>query len=174
MSLSPTAVTHRQVPAQQVASITMQVQPGQLSDFVNETAGALKTLLTQQGAVVTGPCLVLYHGDVDDTHTGPVEVCLPYLGIVSGLVNINLYEAPARFEAYLELPRTGFEQPQLSDAYRTTFAYAQANGTPYRYPCEYYYQDSQDSGPDAVVGEVAWPFEWRNQLQPRQTGNTQA
>jgi hypothetical protein len=170
MSLPSTAVTHRQVPAQQVASITMQVQPGQLSDFVNEAAGTLKTLLAQQGAVVIGPCLVLYHGDVDDAHTGPVEVCLPYLGILTGLVNVNLYEAPARFEAYLELNRAGFEQPGLSGAYRATFAYAQANGTPYPRPCEYYYQDSQDSGPDAVVGEVAWPFEWRNQLRPAGTG----
>ena len=167
-------VTHRTVPPQQLATVASRVDLEDVTAFVAEAAGTLAALIRAHGGRVVGPCMVVYHGPVGGGNRGPVEVGVPYSGELKfgeeegqgRPHDLNLYVAPARTEAYLTLRADQIGPQVAAEASRLTRAYAQANGDPALYPREFYYPQDAETAPGQVAAEIAWPFEWKNQLRP--------
>lgn len=166
--LSLNHVQHRRVERQRVLSLGYHVSSPDLTRCVDQAATALHAAVLAAGGEVSGPCMVTYHGPVSGAERGPVEITLPYTGeLAFGEAGpppgMEQLEHPPRVEAFVRLLAAEVN-PQMADAAcQVTRRYASDNGVPARFPHEYYYPRPQ---PDGTLAEVAWPFRWRNQLEP--------
>lgn len=149
----------RTVPAQPLASLTRRVYVHELEAFYAEARERLTQFIGQQGGQHGGPLMRLFHGQVDTDSDGPVEIALAYTGTLVPDGEVAVRTEPEHHEAYVELTRGRFHFPEILAAYDAAHACAEEEGTPGPLsPREIYTGDWAHSGPDDLVGEVAWPF----------------
>ena len=131
----------REVPAQRYASRTANVHVAELEGFITSTIGELSA----EG--MDGAPFCIFHGPVNETDDGPVEVGVPRGGgereLASGTV------------AYTEVDSANADFPEILGAYDAIARWAKENGREFAgSPREVYL--SRPGEP--VQWEVAWPL----------------
>lgn len=150
------AVQQRQVPEQQFVTLTRRVYVHDLNNVIRQELGQLHTLASSQA---TGPSIVIYHGEVNTDSDGPIELCVPYTGVLTAPDGVVLRTEPSHQEAFVTLTKQQFEFPAILQAYDATAAYARAHGDSCPLACrEVYHADWDAAGETDLVGDVAWPF----------------
>ena len=131
----------KQVPAQRYSSRTANLHVHELPPFIGETIGELAA------AGMDGPPFAIYHGQVNETDDGPVEVGVPQAG--------GDKELPAGEVAFTAVTGDDCAFPQILGAYDAIVRWAQENSREFAgSPREVYL-----SGPDEPQSwEVVWPL----------------
>ncbi|ACO47850.1 MerR family transcriptional regulator [Deinococcus deserti] len=150
------AIGQRFVPAQRVVTMPRRLYVGELSNFIGEAREQLGTLA---GAQASGPAFVIFYGQVNADSDGPVEVCLPFTGVLTVPEDVTVREEPAHTEAFVALTREEFEFPGILHAYDAVARYAGQRGECEAFfPREVYPVPWKGLQADDFAGEVAWPF----------------
>lgn len=109
MSFKFTEVEH---PAQMVVSIRRHIKVPAYHQSIPTTLRQLWDHIKTHGAEITGQPLALYYGPVNEEDDGPVEICVPFTGLVPPLGEIKVRELPAHkavqvrtFGEYNEFPK---------------------------------------------------------------------
>ena len=151
-------VKTRQVPEQQVLTVSRHVRQPELVDFMMPAMGQLAQALEGTTARTDFHSFVIYHGVVDADSDGPVEVCLPFEGTFEPPAGMQVRIEPAHFEAFttVSLEHTTF--PDILEAYDAVRDYLEANALePSGSPREVYFVDHTKVGPTDPFCDVAWP-----------------
>lgn len=75
-------VNVKQIPSQQVVSLTRHTKVHKLDSTIAETVSALRALLQRQNAEAKDAPLGIFHGEITEQDDGPLEICLPVYGNV--------------------------------------------------------------------------------------------
>ena len=104
--------------------------------------------------------MVIYHGEVNEDSSGPVEVCLPVdRGTVEGGEEVRLIELPGGTEAYTTITEAQCRFPEILRAYDAVHAWiAQSGRAVAGPPREIYFSDPGQSGGDTPFCDIAWPI----------------
>jgi RNA polymerase sigma factor (sigma-70 family) len=93
-------VTTKEIPAQQIISLTRDSFIGDLQAHLD---GGIKTLTVYaqtKGVQIAGSPMAIYHGAVGEEQHAPVEICLPITGAIPATIEIAVKELPAAQVAY--------------------------------------------------------------------------
>lgn len=151
-------VQTRDVPEQDVISITRSLTVADLVNFIMESNGELSTQLERAGATPTMPWFVVYHGEVNEDSDGPAEVCLPYSGSVTPQGEAALRREPAHREAYTRLTTAQTQFPMILDAYAAVDEWIQRNGLQLSAEPREVYFTEEAAAPDEPFCDVAFPI----------------
>ena len=150
-------VQTREVPEQLVLTEQRHTTVNGLSDWIGEGFGRLMAAAEGAGGV-TGAAFVVFHGEVNEDSDGPVELCVP-IGAAPGS-DLAARTEPAHREAFVTIPKSQVEFPQILGAYTQVEEWIKENGhTSTAAPREIYFNDFMAAGPDDLVCDVAWPME---------------
>jgi len=145
----------REIPMQQIISITRRHTVDGLGKQEEEDIGALFKLAGEQGAKTSGAPFGVYHGPVSETEDGPVETCLAVEGEVQGKGDIEVKQLEGGKAACVLITGEQCHYPELLGAYDAAADWIQKNGfETSRPPREIWYTGP---GPDAKW-EIVWLF----------------
>jgi DNA-binding transcriptional MerR regulator len=147
----------RDVPDQLVLTelrhVTIVNLPGMLSDVSSRLIGQALEL-----GGLTGHLYVIYHGVLDEDHTGPVEVCVPIHPAQDVPEGIPSRFEPAHCEAYAVLRKAQFEYPHILAAYDAVAQWStEHTGGLAGRPREVYYPGFPAADADEEAAEIAYP-----------------
>ena len=153
-------VKTRDMPRQKVIGTQRHLTADQLPAFIDEAHGKLSKHLTGSGATVEGRWFVIYHGVVDETSDGPVEVALPFSGAVEPHEDLGVRLEPARTEAYTTLPKSLVRFPDILRGYDAVERWLNERQlTVVLSPREVYFAADWDLlGDDEPACDIAFPF----------------
>ena len=145
----------REIPAQQIISITRRHKVNGLSKQIEHDIGALFSLANDHGARPDGAPFGIYHGPVNEQEDGPVETCLAVQGPVAGRDNIEAKQLEGGKAACVVITGDQCHYPELLGAYDAASDWIQKNGyETTQPPREIWYTGP---GPDAKW-EIVWLF----------------
>jgi DNA-binding transcriptional MerR regulator len=110
-------VRRRTTAACTVATITRRVLQPELVDCFVEADRVITAHLAEHGARRTVEFWVIYHGMVSPDSDGPIEVCVPFEGVVPPTADIGVRVEPAQDELYAEISADLCSYPQILHAY---------------------------------------------------------
>jgi len=145
----------KDIPTQQIISITRRHTVDGLGKQEEQDIGALFTLAGEQGVKTSGAPFGIYHGPVSETEDGPVETCLAVEGEVEVKGNIEVKQLEGGKGASVTIHGEQCHYPELLGAYDAAADWIQKNG--YEMigsPREVWYTGP---GPDAKW-EIVWLF----------------
>ena len=152
------SVETRDVPAQQVATLTRNLTVGALPAFIEDGYGRLAKHLAGAGAERDGAFFVIYHGEVNDDSDGPVELCLPFRGDAQPTDDVGVRVEPAHREAVTAITRAQVAFPAILDAYEAVESWIEREGLEMAAsPREVYFTD-EDVAPDEPFCDIAFPI----------------
>jgi len=145
----------KDIPTQQIISITRRHTVDGLGKQEEKDIGALFTLAGEQGAQPIGAPFGIYHGPVNETEDGPVETCLAVAGKVAGRDDIEAKQLEGGKAACVVITGEQCHYPELLGAYDAAADWIQKNGfETAQPPREVWYTGP---GPDAKW-EIVWLF----------------
>ena len=148
-------VTVRDIPAQQIISITRNHKVNGLSKQIDHDIGALFSLANDYGARPAGTPFGIYHGPVNEQEDGPVETCLAVDGNIERRENIEVKQLDGGKAACVTIYGDQCQFPELLGAYDAAVDWIQKNGFETAGPPrEIWYTGP---GPDAKW-EIVWLF----------------
>jgi DNA-binding transcriptional MerR regulator len=148
-------VTVKEIPVQQVLSITRHHKVDGLSKQIDHDIGALYSLANDCGARPVGAPFGIYHGPVSEQEDGPVETCLVVDGNVEGRDKIEVRQLEGGQAASVTIHGEQCHYPELLAAYDAAADWIQKNGfETTQPPREIWYTPP---GPDAKW-EIVWLF----------------
>ena len=115
--LADVEVSHRFSSERTVATLTRRVLQPELVDCFIEAERAITAHLAEHGARRTAEFWVIYQGIVSPDSDGPIEVCVPFDGVVPPTTDISVRVEPARDELYAEISADLCSYPQILQAY---------------------------------------------------------
>ena len=148
-------VVVKDIPSQQIISITRRHTVDSLGKQEEMDIGALFGLANEQGAKTTGAPFGIYHGPVSETEDGPVETCVAVNGKIEGKDKIEVKQLEGGTGASVTITGELCHYPELLAAYDAGADWIQKNG--YEMvgsPREIWYTAP---GPDAKW-EIVWLF----------------
>lgn len=153
-------VRTRDVVEQKVLSTRRHLTVRHLPSYIGESCHRLTKHLAASGATVDGPGFVIFHGVVDETSDGPVEVALPCSGTVEPHEDLGVRLEPARTEAFTTITKAQVSFPEILRAYDAVEAWLTEHGlTMALSPREVYFvEDWAAAADDAPVCDVAFPY----------------
>lgn len=110
-------VQRRAVPECAVASITRRVSQPQLVESFIDAEHRISQHLASHGATRTVEFWVIYHGAVSPDSDGPIEVCVPFEGLVPPTTEITVRIEPGGEQLYTEIGADLCGYPQIMQAY---------------------------------------------------------
>jgi effector-binding domain-containing protein len=128
----------KQMPEQPYVSRSKRVGIKELERFITETIDELTA-----GNQPVGPPFAVYHGEVNETDDGPVEVCVP---VAEGEKRLHAGEV-----AYTIVADGQCEFPEIIGAYDAVASWAKTNGRELACPPREVYLEHQR-------WEIAWPI----------------
>ncbi|NJN55527.1 MAG: MerR family transcriptional regulator [Anaerolineae bacterium] len=141
--------------AQQVASISKHVIVAQLDATIRDTLASLAQFVEAQHGESTGVPFGIYHGPINETDNGPIEVCWPVNGTLTATGDIVLKELPATKAASVTVRGEMCDFPHILKAYDAAYDWIQANGYEMaESPRELWWSAP---GPEGHM-EIVWPF----------------
>ncbi len=146
----------RHVPAQPVVSVSRRLTVGALDSYIRESVRTLQGAVRTGGGTVAGAPLGLYHGPINETDNGPIEVCLPVASAITPTGDVAAKELPGGRLAYVTLHGDECAFPAILKGYDAVHDWIERNGyTPVDAPRETWL-----STPGETVSEmeVAWRF----------------
>ena len=148
----------RQIPEQQVLTVSRNVTQADLVDFMMPAMGYLPAALEGTTAKTDSHCFVIYHGVVDEDSDGPVEVCLPFEGTLDAPAGMQVRIEPAHHEAFTTVSLEHTKFPDILEAYDAVRGYLEREGLePTGSPREVYFVEHTKIGPKDPFCDVAWP-----------------
>lgn len=152
-------VQTREVPASRALSILQEVYVKDLPAFIGRSIEALYRRAASDGGRTTGHPTVVYHGQVNEDSSGPVEVCLPVDRAAGDAgEGIRVIELPAGTEAYTTITGAQCRFPEILRAYDAVHDWIKEHGrTPAGPPREVYFSDQECPEGDAPFCDIAWP-----------------
>ena len=145
----------REIPAQQIISITRRHKVNGLSKQIEHDIGALFSLVNDYGARPNGAPFGIYHGPVNEQEDSPVETCLAVEGKVEGRGDIEAKQLEGGKAACVVITGDQCHYPELLGAYDAAADWIQKNGyETTQPPREIWYTGP---GPDARW-EIVWLF----------------
>lgn len=151
-------VKERDIGAQAVLTEQRNILQPELVDWMGAAFGRLWERAGQAGGM-RGPVLAIYHGVVDATNDGPVEVAGPVGADEAAKAGFETREEPAHREAYVTLPKRMVRFPEILEGYNAVEAYTRENGKQViGSPREVYFADFMNAGPDDDVIDIAIPI----------------
>lgn len=153
-------VKTRTVPGTQALSMLEKVYVRDLPAFIDRAIHALYRQAGAQARRTIGHPTVIYHGEVNEDSSGPVEVCLPVEGGTGDTEEgMRLIEFPAGTEAYTTITGAQCRFPEILRAYDAVHAWITRNGrTPAGPPREIYFSDREQPEGDEPFCDIAWPI----------------
>ncbi|MCB9006385.1 MAG: MerR family transcriptional regulator [Ardenticatenaceae bacterium] len=82
-------------PAQMIVSIRRNITVPAFHQSIQPTLRQLFDHIREQGAEISGPPVCLYYGPVNESDDGPVEIGVPFTGLVPPAGEIKVRELPA-------------------------------------------------------------------------------
>ena len=150
-------VKERDIPDQLVLTEQRRGTIEGLSDWIGATIGQHWQTAEAYGGI-SGPILVIFHGQVDEDNDGPVEVCGPIAPPEGTVVEHPTRVEPAHREAYTRIRKAQVQFPQILTAYDAVGRWIGNNGrTVAGPPREVYFTDFVNAGPDDEVTDIAFP-----------------
>jgi DNA-binding transcriptional MerR regulator len=145
----------KEIPTQQVISITRHHTVAGLGKQQEQDIGALFSLANDQGARPGGAPFGIYHGPVSETEDGPVETCLSVEGKVEGRGNVEVKQLEGGKAACVVITGEQCHYPELLGGYDAAVDWIQKNGfETTQPPREVWYTGP---GPEAKW-EIVWLF----------------
>lgn len=141
--------------AQQVASISTHVFAAQLDDTISSNLDRLAQFAREQNGSTVGAPFGIFHGPINETENGPVEICWSVNGSLTAVDDIVVKNLPQTKAATVSVYGEMCEFPHILKAYDAAVDWIQTNG--------YEIADSprevwhSSPGPDAHM-EIVWPF----------------
>ena len=157
-------VTTKEIPAQQIISLTRDSFIGDLQAHLD---GGIKTLTVyaqSKGVQIAGLPMAIYHGAVGEEQHAPVEICLPITGAIPATIEIAVKELPAAQVAYTVTTVRQSIFPGVLKAYEAIQEWIASHGhTVGGEPREIYLNFntsifSPTASLDDPCVEIAWPF----------------
>ncbi len=148
----------KELSVQQIASISKHITVAELDATIRDSLAALGQFVETQHGQTAGEPFGIYHGPINETENGPIEVCWPVNGKVTAVGDIVVKELPATKAASVTVRNEMCDFPHILKAYDAAYDWIQANG--------YEMADSPREvwwtapGPDAKM-EIVWPFRER-------------
>lgn len=159
-SLEMYDVQVRDVPEQTVLTEQRHVRVQDLSGWIGDACERLLKAAAGHGDGMTGPCFVIYHGEVNEESDGPVEVCLPITPDPHRPVEAAVRVEPAHREAYTRISKAQVAFPQILSAFDAVRTWTEREGAvPSGAPREVYFADFMAAAPHDPVCDVAQPIE---------------
>lgn len=152
-------VETRDVPAQDVISVTRSLHVKELETFIVDTTRELSDRVKASGASIGPATFVIYHGEVNDDSDGPVEVCVPFTGRVEADDEATTRTEPAHREAFTTITLAQCEFPGILDAYAAVEGWIERAGRRMDgAPREVYF--NRDAAPEAdrPFCDIAYPI----------------
>jgi DNA-binding transcriptional MerR regulator len=148
-------VTVKDIPTQQIISITRRHKVDGLSKQIDHDIGALFSLANDTGARPVGAPFGIYHGPVSEQEDGPVETSLVVEGKVEGRGDIEVKQLEGGKGASVTILGEQCRYPELLAGYDAAADWIQKNGfETTQPPREVWYTPP---GPDAKW-EIVWLF----------------
>jgi DNA-binding transcriptional MerR regulator len=148
-------VVVKEIPAQQVVSITRRHKVDGLSKMIQKDADAIMTLVQEQGAGMSDAPFGIYHGPINEQEDGPIETCVPVNKKIEGRDNIEVKQLDGGKAACVTILGDQCHYPELLGAYDAAADWIQKNGyETTQPPREVWYTEP---GPDAKW-EIVWLF----------------
>lgn len=145
----------KDIPTQQIISITRRHTVDGLGKQEQQDIGALFSLASEYGARPDGAPFGIYHGPVNETEDGPVETCLAVQGKVDSRGDIEAKQLEGGKAACVVIKGELCHYPELLSAYDAAADWIQKNGyETAQPPREVWYTGP---GPDAKW-EIVWLF----------------
>jgi DNA-binding transcriptional MerR regulator len=145
----------KEIPTQQIISITRRHTVDGLGKQEEKDIGALFSLANDLGARTLGAPFGIYHGPVNETEDGPVETCVGVDGKVEGRGDIEVKQLEGGKAACVVITGEQCHYPELLAAYDAAADWIQKNGyATTQPPREVWYTGP---GPDAKW-EIVWLF----------------
>ncbi|WP_034622872.1 MerR family transcriptional regulator [Cellulomonas sp. URHE0023] len=104
-------------PARSVASLQQNVVQDDLVATIMADVTELRGFLGAAGAHFGAEYWVLFHGAVGFDGDGPVEVCVPYEGLVAPAGSVHLRHEPSHRLAYVPVTAADCRYPEIIAAY---------------------------------------------------------
>ena len=139
----PFTVHTRRVPERTLATLTSHVVQADLVPTLTDSAHRLREHLTTHGAVVTDEWWAVYHGVVSPDSDGPLEVCVPFEGLVPPAGKVAIRIEAAHTEAFAPISAEQCSYPRILHAYDAVTGWVHRHGEP--------------DGPPREVYPVPWP-----------------
>ena len=105
------------LPSRLVATVQHHVLQEDLVPTLMSDVTELRAFLDAAGARYGTEYWVLFHGAVGFDGDGPIEVCVPYEGLVAPAGSISLREEPAHAVAYVPVTAADCRYPEIIGAY---------------------------------------------------------
>jgi DNA-binding transcriptional MerR regulator len=145
----------KEIPTQQIISITRHHKLDGLSEQIQKDCAALFTLAEEEGVVPTDAPFGIYHGAINEQEDGPIETCVPVNGAVTGKGDIVARQLDGGTAASVTIRGEQCHYPELLGAYDAAADWIQKNGYEMiQPPREIWYTEP---GPDAKW-EIVWLF----------------
>ena len=108
----------REIPTQQIISITRHHTVDGLGKQEEQDIGALFALANQQGLQAAGAPFGIYHGPVSETEDGPVETCIAVNGKIKGEGDIEAKQLEGGKAACVVITGDQCHYPELLERLR--------------------------------------------------------
>jgi effector-binding domain-containing protein len=145
----------REIPTQQIISITRHHTVNGLSEQIQQDCGALFTLAQEAGVAPIGAPFGIYHSAINEQEDGPIETCVAVQGVLTGTGNIQAKQLEGGKAACVVITGDQCHYPELLGAYDAAADWIQRNGfETAQPPREVWYTGP---GPDAKW-EIVWLF----------------
>jgi len=146
-----------ETPATQVVSITKPVKVDTLGQYIQGSLLTLSEFVQAQGGTLTGAPFGIYHGPVNHTDDGPLEVCFPVRGSFTAAGEVAVKEAPREQVATVRVTGEQCRFPAIIGAYDAAHDWITANGYQPDGPPREVWNGPDENG----MMEIAWPFRER-------------
>jgi DNA-binding transcriptional MerR regulator len=117
----------REMPAAQVVSITRRVTVDALGQHISGSLLSLSGFVQTQGGTLCGAPFGVYHGPVNHTDDGPMEVCFPVRGAFTPEGAIVVKELPPVQAAVVRVAGENCEFPAIIGAYDAAYDWITAH-----------------------------------------------
>jgi DNA-binding transcriptional MerR regulator len=152
-------VLTRETPEYKLATIRSKVQVRELGKFISEAVEEIYTYAKTKNVKVGFEDFVIYEERVNEEQNGPVEVCVPFEGVLEPHGRIAIRLEPARHIAYTRITKAQCSFPGILKAYDDVYGWLKANSkTASGNSREIYWADWSEAKPDDPAVDVAFPF----------------
>lgn len=149
-------VERKEMPDQQVASITSEVTMGTVGEAIASGFAAIMSALGTAGIGPTGAPFLVMHDVIDEENEGTIEICIP---VAAGFAGQDLVRSRLLVGGTAAATTHRGAYDEVAPAYHAVSSWMADNGwEPSGPPRETYLNDPTQVSLDEQLTEVAWPM----------------
>jgi DNA-binding transcriptional MerR regulator len=150
-------VLTRETPEYKIASIRSKLHAKDLGSFISGAIEEMYDYAKANGVKVGFEDFVIYEGP--EVQHGPIEVCVPFEGMLEPIGRIAIRMEPAHLIAYTRLTKANCSFPGILKAYESVDKWLKVNNKTSSAACrEIYWADWSKAKPDDPAVDIAFPF----------------